>query len=203
MKLRYLSILPLALLAGCAGNRDYANYVAAQQAALQTVQAARKPLVRLEAEPGAAITGLRSLEVYMPEQTPIVQQARPSEWAGVIGTGLQVLGVVAGIKYNGEAAANLATAVGSAANAGYKYIQAPQANQTVGQGTLGSGIYVTENGGVLGSGTKTDTTHTPTVVEQAAPVVVEQAPPVIVQQPDPIIVQQPAPLVVDPVVVTP
>jgi hypothetical protein len=100
-------------------------------------------------------------------QPAVIQQARPSEWAGVLGNGLQVLGVVAGIKYAGEASANLAREVGGATNHGYQFIQAPQANQTVGTG-------------VLGSGSVSDATHAPTVVTQPAPVVVEQPTPVIV-----------------------
>jgi hypothetical protein len=167
-------------MAGCA-NTDYKAYLTAQQAAIRDAQVAQKPLFELEAEPGKSITGLKSVRVYMPVQAPVIQQSRPSEWAGVVGNGLQIAGTVLGIKFAGDAATNLAGAVGSAANHGYQYIQAPQPNQSVGSGFIGSGLYSGENSGVLGSGSQYDATHVPTVVTQP--------PPVIVTQPDPIIVQ--------------
>jgi hypothetical protein len=179
MKLRSFIIIGLLALAGCASN-PYGDYLRAQQAATQAAYAAQKPVFELEAMPGQPITGLKAIRVYAQVQAPVLQQARPSEWAGVIGQGLQVLGIVGGIKYSGEAAANLATAVGGAANHGYQFIQAPQANQSVGTGFIGRGLYVGENVGVIGSGAKTDNTHTPTVVGQPDPVIVAQPPPVIV-----------------------
>ena len=122
--------LPLMclLLSACAST-DYEAYLSAQQSAIREAQTNQKPLFELEAEPGLPITGLRAVRVYMPVQAPVLQQSRPSEWAGVLGTGLQVLGVVAGIKYSGEAAANLAREVGGAASHGYQYVQSPQPNQ--------------------------------------------------------------------------
>jgi hypothetical protein len=174
-------LIVLALtLAGCAST-DYKTYVDAQQATNRAAQAAQKPLVRIVAQPGEAITGLYSIEVHMPAQAPVIQQARPSEWAGVLGNAVNVLGVVAGIKYSGEAASNLAREVGGAANHGYQFVQSPQANQTVGNGILGSGFYSGENSGVIGSGAQSDSTHVPTVVTQPAPVIVTQPAPVIVQ----------------------
>ena len=207
---RMTLLLSSLLLSACAST-DYQAYLAAQQEAIRAAQSAQKPLFELEAEPGQAITGLRAVRVYMPVQAPILQQARASEWAGVLGTGLQVLGVVAGIKYSGEATSNLATAVGGAANHGYQFVQSPQANQSVGAGILGTGIYTDELNGVLGSGTRSDSTHAPTVVTQPEPVivtqpdpvVVTQPEPVIVTQPEPVIVTQPEPVIVDPVVVSP
>jgi hypothetical protein len=177
---RGLTIIILALVSGCAST-DYEAYLNAQQAATRDAQAAQKPLVRIVARPGEAITGLSSIEVYTPVQAPVIQQARPNEWAGVIGTGIQVLGVVAGIKYSGEAASNLAREVGGAANHGYQFVQSPQPNQSVGTGILGSGLYSGDNSGVLGSGAQSDSTHVPTVVMQPAPLVVEQPAPIIVQ----------------------
>jgi hypothetical protein len=190
---RALILLAACLAAGCAST-DYRSYLAAQQAVIRDAQIAQKPLFELEAEPGQPITGLKAVRVFMPVQAPVIAQARPSEWAGVLGTGLQVLGVVAGIKYQGEAAANLATAVGGAANHGYQFVQSPQANQSVGTGFIGRGLYSDGNSGVIGAGTNSDSTHAPTVVTQPAPVVVSQ--------PEPVIVEQPAPVVVDPTIVT-
>jgi hypothetical protein len=178
-------LIPVScFLAGCA-SADYEAYLAAQTAAIREAQAAQKPLFELESEPGQVITGLRAVRVYMPVQAPVLQQSRPSEWAGVLGQGLAIGGTVLGIKYAGEAAANLAREVGGAASAGYPYIQAPQANQSVGAGILGAGIYTGELHGVLGSGSRTDSTHAPTVVTQPPPLVVEQPPPVIVPPPAP------------------
>jgi hypothetical protein len=185
MKRFFCLLFPVfCLLAGCAST-DYKSYLSAQQAAIRDAQIAQKPLFELEAEPGQSITGLRAVRVYMPVQAPAIQQARTSEWAGVIGQGLTIGGTVLGIKYAGDAATNLAGAVGSAANHGYQYIQAPQANQTIGSGFIGSGLYSGENGGVLGSGSQVDTTHTPTIVEQPPPLVVD---PVVVTQPPPIVI---------------
>jgi hypothetical protein len=181
-RLGVLLIPVLCLLIPACASTDYNAYLKAQQAAFE----AQKPVFELEAMPGEAITGLKAIRVYA--QAPAVQQARPSEWAGVLGTGLQVLGIVGGIKYQGEAAANLATAVGGAANHGYRFIQAPQANQSVGTGFIGRGLYSDGNSGVIGGGANSDSTHAPVVVSQPAPVVVEQPRPVVVEQPPPIVV---------------
>jgi uncharacterized lipoprotein YmbA len=166
--MRFFITVFCLLLSACAST-DYESYLTAQQAVIASTQAAQRPLFELEAEPGQPITGLKAVRVFMPAQAPVLQQSRPSEWASVLGNGLQILGVVAGIKYQGEAAANLANAVGSAANHGYQFVQSPQANQSIG----GNGIF--------GSGAMSDSTHVPTVVEQPSPIVVEQPAPVIVQ----------------------
>jgi hypothetical protein len=197
MKRLAMIIILAFTLAGCAST-DYKAYLTAQQAAIRDAQAAQRPLFELEGEPGQPITGLRAVRVYMPVQAPVIQQSRPSEWAAVLGNGLQILGVVAGIKYSGEAASNLAREVGGAANHGYQFVQSPQANQSVGTGILGTGIYTGELNGVLGSGARTDSTHAPTVVYQPDPAIVTQPTPVIVEQPAPIVVEQPPPLVVEP-----
>jgi hypothetical protein len=94
---RLSMIMVLALVSGCAST-DYEAYLKAQSDAQAGAMAAQKPLVRIVARPGEAITGLSSIEVYTPVQAPVIQQARPSEWAGVLGNAVNVLGVVAGIK---------------------------------------------------------------------------------------------------------
>ena len=124
MKWKTLSVALCALLSACAGQSDYHAYLAAQQQMIRDAALAQKPLVRIEAEPGQTVTGLKSIEVYAPTsgQPAMIQQARPNEWVGVLGTGLQVLGVLGGIKYSGEAAVNLTRAVGNTATHGYQYV---------------------------------------------------------------------------------
>ena len=118
----------LAVLTGCASTSNYDAYLSAQSAANKLAVSEQKPLVRLTAQPGQAITGLAGLEVYMPGTAPTIQQARPNEWAGVVGQGLSVVGTVLGIKYTGQAAIGLADSVGRSGTAGYAHIQAPAAN---------------------------------------------------------------------------
>ena len=122
-----LSVVLVSLLTGCASG-DYERYVSAQSEANRQAMEGQKPLLRLVAQPGQAITGLASLEVYAPTQTTVIQQSRPNEWAGVVGQGISVLGTVAGIKAAGDAASNLAESVGKYSTTGYQYIQTPQAN---------------------------------------------------------------------------
>jgi hypothetical protein len=178
---RLVMIIALALtLAGCAST-DYEAYLNAQQAAIRDAQAVQRPWFELEAFDDRPIMGLKAVRVWMPVQAPVIAQSRPNEWASVVGAGLNILGVVAGIKYSGEAASNLAREVGGAANHGYQFIQSPQANHTVGTGILGSGLYSGDNSGVLGSGAQSDSTHMPTIVTQPPPLVVEQPAPIIVQ----------------------
>lgn len=129
--MKTLILMVIAVLAsGCASTSDYSQYVTAQQDANRQALEGQKPLVRLTAQPGQAITGLASLEVYAPIQAPVIQQSRPNEWAAVVSQGLGVLGTVGGIVAAGNAASDLATSVGMASTAGYPYIQTPQANVT-------------------------------------------------------------------------
>ena len=118
----------MLMLAGCASSGDYKQYVAAQQEANRLATDAQKPLVRLTAQPGQAITGLASLEVYTPTAAPVIQQARPNEWVGVLGQGLGIIGTVASLKVSGDAAIGLADSVGKWSTAGYSSVQAPAAN---------------------------------------------------------------------------
>ena len=122
-----LLILTVLSITGCAST-DYKEYVQAQAEANRLATDTAKPLVRLTAQPGQAITGLASLEVYAPTQAPVIQQARANEWAGVLGQGLSIAGTVLGIKVAGDAAIGLSDSVGKYSTAGYASIQAPQAN---------------------------------------------------------------------------
>lgn len=176
MRTLIIILTAAAALAGCATSGDYKAYVDAQAAAQRLAVEAQKPIVRITAQPGQPITGLQSVEVYAPAVAPVVQQARPSEWAGVLGQGLAVTGTVLGIQAAGRAAIGLSDSVGRAGAAGYQYIQAPGAVTTVGDY---SGAQ-SGNSGRLAGGDITDSTHAPTVVMQPAPVT--QPAPVVVQQ---------------------
>lgn len=165
----------LLVLAGCASEGSYQTYVKAQQQANDDTRAAQKPLLKIQAIDGQAITGLASIEVNMPTgPAPVIQQEQ--QWAGwnTLNGAIGVAGSVGGIVAGGRAAANLATAVGNVANAPVQalapVIQAPalivpQANQTInGQVVIGSGSITTSanpttvasGGSVIGSG-KTNT----------------------------------------------
>jgi hypothetical protein len=135
--------LPL-FLTGCFATTggSYDQYVKAQTATTELAIKEQKPLVNLTAQTGQAITGLASLEVYMPVNTPQIQQQRPNEWASVAEKGLGVVGTVMGIKAAGDAAVGIAGAVGSAATKGYEHVQAPTTTTT----------YTSGNNSVVGGG---------------------------------------------------
>ena len=114
-----------------------------------------------------------SLEVYIPSQAPVIQQARPSEWAAVAQTDLSTLATLGGIKLGGDAVIGLASQVRQAGTFGYQYVKAPGPSFT--------------------NSFNNDSTHAPTVVNQPTPTIVTQPAPTIV---DPVIVNQPAPIVV-------
>ena len=174
---KFIVLCGVVLLSACAATPDYTNYIKAQTEANRQAQESQKPLVRLVAQPGMAITGLQSVEVYAPTQAPVIQQAKANEWAAVAQTGLGIIGTLGGIKLGGEAMVDMASQVRQAGTVGYSHIN--QAGPT----------YTYTNS------YNTDSTHTPTVVNQPAPVVVTQPAPVIV---DPVVVN---PVVVDPVIV--
>ena len=192
-----LVLLVALFIAGCASSGDYTKYVAAQQEANRQAVDAQKPLVRLTAQPGQAITGLASLEVYTPTAAPVIQQARPNEWVGIMGQGLSILGTVASLKVSGDAAIGLADSVGKWSSSGYSSVQAPAANiSTVTTNTDASNRSTTTgavstvgdnsgsnsgNSGRIAGTTMSDSTSTPTVVTQPAPVVVTQPAPVVAQ----------------------
>lgn len=180
MKNIIAALVALSLF-GCASDKEYAAYLTAQSEANRQAAADQKPLVRITAQPGQAITGLQSLEVFTPTSAPIIQQARPSEWAGVAQTALGVTGTVLGIHAGGIAAGRIADSVGRAGATGYQYIQAPGATTTT-TSTIGdnSGANSSNSGKIAGA-TLTDATSTPTVVNATPPVIVTQPAPVVVQ----------------------
>lgn len=161
-----IAIVVMLVLGGCATSPEYSDYLKAQtQANTSYVQ---KPLLVLEGYDGQPITGLKRVEVNVPGQAPVIQQAAPNAWIPVLSQGLSVFGAVGGIMAGGKAAVGLVNATGNAAGQGYKYIQAPapaaaaivpQANITTtttlsGTGTLGSGSYTANGSGLIGSGTQ-------------------------------------------------
>ena len=170
---KVISIISVLLLTACATGPEYNQYLQAQSEANKQAVEHQKPLVRLVAQPGMAITGLHSLEVYTPSQAPVIQQARPSEWAAVAQTGLSTLATLGGIKLGGDAVIGLASQVKQAGTFGYQYVKAPGTSFT--------------------NSFNSDSTHAPTVVNQPAPIVVNQPAPTIV---DPVIVTQPPPVIV-------
>ena len=185
MKTLMLMVMLAVGLMGCATDKDYTAYLAAQSAANDKAAADQKPLVRLVAQDGQAITGLHSLEVYTPTAAPVIQQARPNEWVGVAQTAVSIGGTVLGIKAAGAAAVGLANSVGNAGVAGYQYMQSPGAVTTT-TSTVGanSGANSGNSGLIAGAGIDQNTAA-PTVVLQPAPTVVPQPAPIVVCNPGP------------------
>ena len=159
------------LTTGCASSGvEYAAYLKAQSDANAMHVQSQKPLVEIEAIEGQQITGLKSVRVYAPSSAPVIQQARPNEWAAVASQALGVVGTVGGIIATGKAAIGIAKEVRLGSTAGYSHVQAPTTTTT---------NTMSNSQGVLGSGT-VDTTHAPTVVNQPAPIIVTQPAPVVV-----------------------
>lgn len=123
-----LAMLIAWILGGCAASPDYTNYLTAQTNA--NMNHVQKPLLVLEGHNGQPITGLARVEVNMPTQAPVIQQARPNEWAGVASQALGVVGVIGGVMATGKAMSGVAEAVGQSSTVGYQYVQTPQANVT-------------------------------------------------------------------------
>lgn len=200
-------------LVGCAGS-DYGQYVKAQSEANRLAVETQKPLVRLTAQPGQAITGLAGLEVYMPTSAPVIQQARPNEWVGLLGQGLGIAGTVIGIREAGKAAVGLADSVGRAGTTGYQYIQTPQANvstvTTTTTTTDSSNRAVTTDSSNHSVSTAQTTSTTSSVGDNSgsnsgnsgriagADMSDATSVPIVVSQPEPVVVTQPAPVVVTP-----
>lgn len=107
--MKILMGLSLLALSGCAASPDYNTYVRAQSDA--NAAHVQKPLLVLEAHDGQPITGLARVEVNMPTQAPVIQQARPNEWAAVVSQGLGILGAVGGVVATGKAMEGVANAV--------------------------------------------------------------------------------------------
>ena len=157
--MKVIAIAIALSLAGCATSDGYQRYLQAQSAAIK----AQKPMLRITAEKGQAITGLASIEVYGPGMS--IQQERPSEWAAVATSALQVVGVVGGIVAAGQASANLVDSVGGLG--------------------ISSSVTNTDNRtwdrhDISNSYNPADSTHAPTVVTQPAPLVVTQPAPLVV-----------------------
>jgi hypothetical protein len=165
MKLTYL-VLALGIapiMTGCSSTPDkvdpnYAMFVTAQKdIALNKPQT---PLFRIKAQPGQQIKmdGVDELVVFAPEsnqQKSVVQQyvAPRSEAAEVAKAALNVIGSVGGVIAVGNATTNLAKAVGSASNHGYQYVQAPQANMSIGgDGVIGDGSFTSTSNSLTGTG---------------------------------------------------
>lgn len=164
---RIFIMIMVWILAGCATtdlDKNYEKYLDTQAKLASKPQ---QPLLRIKAQPGATVqmSGVDEFVVYAPETntaaTQVQQYAAPrNDTAEVIKAAFGVVGTVGSIYAVGNATKNLATAVGSSANHGYQYIQAPQANQTIsGSGVIGSGTFNTtattstlSGTGVLGSG---------------------------------------------------
>jgi len=159
-----LLIVFAASVTGCASSEGYARYLQAQSAAIK----AQKPMLRIVAQEGVAITGLASIEVFGPGMS--IQQERENEWARVATSGLNVLGVVGGIVAAGKASEDLVKAVG-------------------GLGMSTTLTNITTDNSITDS---YNAVATPTVVN---PVIMPQPAPVIVTQPAPTVVY---PVVVTP-----
>lgn len=118
-----IAVVVLAL-AGCSTSGDYRDYLTAQHAANEIAAKEQKPLFRLTAQDGQPITGLASIEVYMPTAPVQIQQSRPNEFVALGQSALGVVSTGLGLKLGGDAAIGLAGAVGKAANHGYQFINA-------------------------------------------------------------------------------
>ncbi|MCK0507902.1 hypothetical protein [Aromatoleum anaerobium] len=177
--MRYIMMMLAALLlAGCSTSGEYRDYLTAQHEA-NKLAANQPPLFRLTAQDGQAITGLKSVEVFMPQAPAQIQQARPNEWAGVLNNAISTAGGVGQVIATGRAAVGIADSVGKAATLGYSHIQAPGAVTTIGDNSgANSG-----NSGRIAGGDQIDSTSAPTVVLQPEPVVVEQPAPLVVTVP--------------------
>jgi hypothetical protein len=157
--MKYLALIIALSLTGCASSDGYQRYLQAQSAAIK----AQKPMLEIIAQKDQPITGLASIRVYGPGMS--IQQERPSEWAQVATSGLQVLGVVGGIVAAGQASANLVESVGGL---GISSSVTNTDNRTV------------DNHSITNSYNPADSTHAPTVVTQPAPLVVTQPAPLVV-----------------------
>lgn len=163
--MKYTVLAAMLLLTGCASTAidpNYAMFVSAQK----EIELNRKdqPLVRIKAQKGASIKfeGVEEFVVYAPTdasatKSSINQYVTPrNDVAEVAKAALGIVGTVGSIVAVGKATSNLASEVGKASNAGYKYIQSPQPNMTIGgDGTIGSGAFtkMDTSTGTLGSGT--------------------------------------------------
>ncbi len=101
-----LLIIALSLVTGCSTPGAYQSYLQAHAAAVKN----QRPTLEIIAQEGQAITGLKSIRVYGPGVAP--QQEKDNEWARVVSSGINVVGVVGGIVAAGRASEDLVNAVG-------------------------------------------------------------------------------------------
>jgi type IV pilus biogenesis protein CpaD/CtpE len=153
-----LALVLTSLLTGCASPDAYRHYLSAQSAAIK----AQKPMLEIVAQDGQAITGLKSIRVYGNSMS--IQQERPSEWAQVATSGLQVLGVVGGIVAAGQASQDLVSAVGGL-GVSSSIVTTTTDNRTSDRHDIANSY---------------NATAAPTVVTQPAPLVVTQPAPIVV-----------------------
>lgn len=151
------AVLLASGLTGCATGDGYQRYLSAQSAAIKS----QKPMLRIVAQPGQAITGLASIEVYGPGVA--IQQERENEWARVVSSGINVLGVVGGIVAAGQASQDLVTAVG-----GLGISSMTTDNSVIDNRTVDS--HAADSHAITNSYNPINNTATPTVVN---PVVVQ------------------------------
>ena len=144
-----LAICLTSLFTGCASTESYGRYLSAQSAAIK----AQKPMLEILAQEGQAITGLKAIRVYGPGMT--VQQEKDNEWARVVTSGLQVVGVVGGIVAAGNASENLVNAVGGLG---------------ISSSVINTDNRTTDRHDIANSYNPIDNTSVPTIVTQPAPV---------------------------------
>lgn len=182
-------------LAGCMSSKQLEAELAfykLQEAQIQHKQQQdAKPLFELVAADGSkdiVLQNVSALRVYQPtglsegSNKPTLHQYAQRDyaapWVGLAGSALQ-LAIPAFAAYK--------TIDSVARNAGTTITNAGAGSVTTG----GTGTNLSGTGAWLGddSSTTTDSTHTPTIVEQPAPIIVPSPDPIIVPTPDPIIVQ--------------
>lgn len=176
-----LMMCVLLAVTGCSSNPidsdpNYKLYLQSISAlANAEANKANEPLLLIEAQPGQDIKfqGVKTLRVYAPQQSNGANYAglgsiRPyspprSQVLDVVDKALSTVGVPLALAYSNKLTIR---EVGAAATAGYRYVQAPQANQTIsGSGVIGNGSYTNETNtlsgtGVVGAGTYTTETLT-------------------------------------------
>lgn len=101
-----VAIMISSLMLGCSTPGAYQSYLQAHAAAVKN----QRPTLEIIAQEGQAITGLKSIRVYGPGIAP--QQEKDNEWAKVVSSGINVVGVVGGIVAAGRASEDLVNAVG-------------------------------------------------------------------------------------------
>ena len=153
------------LLTGCASTKEYASYLAAQQAmAVQQAEAAkaRYAAIARGMETGGDVAKAVGMMALTMSQTTMPSVAPPPEsdalkWASILvpsatNLGMGYLTYRAGmVNSNNQrdvaiatnaAFASMGASIATAGTAGYPFVQAPQPNLTLsGTGVLGSGTY--------------------------------------------------------------